>query len=238
LKWLFCWRCGQDMPMLDEQEFAVVFGLFRDGMRLTKHIEEQLEHPQRGTGLTHRFKACLDEFERMTGFNETNPNAVLHHRLALYGPPCSVCGKPLRTPKAANCMACGAKASPCISNDHAAAPLARWGWHAKMVAEENMTKPNIVIGEIQDPVACAKMRAQMERGERNLTWLEEHWPDLLPQARGKFVVVAAQEGHVADTAAEAWAWAKSTHPEDDGAIVQYVRCETGPRFYANRGKMA
>ena len=101
-----------------------------------------------------------------------------------------------------------------------------------------MIKTDIVIGEILDPAVCATIRAQMERGERNLTWLEEHWPDLLPQARGKFVAVASQEGHVADSATEAWAWAKSTHAEDDGAIVQYVRPETGPRFYANRGKMA
>ena len=40
------------------------------------------------------------EYERITGFHEGNPNAIWHHRIALYGPPCSHCGKPLRTPKA------------------------------------------------------------------------------------------------------------------------------------------
>ena len=101
-----------------------------------------------------------------------------------------------------------------------------------------MIKNDIVISEIQDPAECAAIHARIEQGERNLAWLGEHWADLLPQARGKFVAVAAQEGHVADTAAEAWAWAKSVHPEDEGVLVQYVRTETGPRIYAHRGQMA
>ena len=92
---------------------------------------------------------------------------------------------------------------------------------------------DIVFGEITDPVECAKINARIERARRNLQWLGEHWPDLLPQARGKFVVVAAQEGQVAESGEEAWAWAKAVHPEDDGAIVQYVRTEAGPRIYAN-----
>lgn len=72
--------------MLDEQEFAAVAALH--GMDS---------------------KPFLDEYERLTGFRETNPNAVWHHRLALYGPPCRVCSKPLRTPQASRCVACGAE---------------------------------------------------------------------------------------------------------------------------------
>jgi hypothetical protein len=101
-----------------------------------------------------------------------------------------------------------------------------------------MNDNNIVIGEITDPAECARIHARIDRGYRNLNWLSQHWADFLPQARGKFIVVAAQEGHVAESAAEAWDWAKAVHPEDDGALVQYVRPETGPRIYACRGKMA
>jgi hypothetical protein len=55
--------------------------------------------------------AILDRYFELTGFRETNINAVWHHRLSLYGPPCEACGKPLRTPKASFCAACGAPAS-------------------------------------------------------------------------------------------------------------------------------
>ena len=41
----------------------------------------------------------LQEYERLTGFHETNINAIYHHVASLYGPPCSCCGKPLRTPE-------------------------------------------------------------------------------------------------------------------------------------------
>lgn len=97
------------MPMLDEAEFAVVFGLYRDALRLHKQVVGQVEQPRRGSTLQEIYKPCLDEYERLTGFFESNPNAVLHHRLSLYGPPCRACGKPLRTPQASKCMACGAK---------------------------------------------------------------------------------------------------------------------------------
>lgn len=98
-----------------------------------------------------------------------------------------------------------------------------------------MTNPNLIFGTIDDPVLAAATCAQIERGERNSVWLAGHWAELLPQARGKFVVVAGQTAYIADTAADAWAWAKKVHPEDNGAIVQYVRTEQGPRIYANCG---
>jgi hypothetical protein len=93
VRWLFCWRCGCEMPMLDEGEFAVIAGLYHDGIRLAKQVEHQPPHLLRATPREERFKACLDAYERLTGFRESNPNAVMHHRLVLYGPPCLVCGK-------------------------------------------------------------------------------------------------------------------------------------------------
>ncbi len=55
-----------------------------------------------------RFKPAFDEYERMTGFRETNVNALWHHRLSLYGPPCKKCGRLLRTVQARHCAECGA----------------------------------------------------------------------------------------------------------------------------------
>jgi hypothetical protein len=52
------------------------------------------------------FLQMLDEYERVTGYRETNPSAIYHHVLSLYGPPCRHCGKPLRTPRARFCGSC------------------------------------------------------------------------------------------------------------------------------------
>ena len=67
-----------------------------------------------------------------------------------------------------------------------------------------MKDPMFVIEEVTDPVEIARHRAQHERTRRNSDWLQSHWADLLPQARGKFVAVAGQEAFIADTAEEAW----------------------------------
>src|SRR5271170_3310845 len=101
-------------------------------------------------------------------------------------------------------------------------------------AQADVSKPQFVIDEVTDPAAIARFRAQDERHKRNSDWLQAHWGDLLPQARGKFVAVAGQEAHIADTAEAAWAWAAQSHADDNGAIVRYVHQNPGPRIYAYR----
>lgn len=98
-----------------------------------------------------------------------------------------------------------------------------------------MEEPRFTIEAISDPEAIARSRTQHERALRNSHWLESHWPDVLPQARGKFLAVAGQEAFIADSAADAWAWAAAAHPDDNGALVQYVFPNTAPRIYAHRG---
>ena len=97
-----------------------------------------------------------------------------------------------------------------------------------------MAEPTCIIEEIYDPNEVARAQAQDARHRRNSEWLQTHWADVLPQARGKFLAVAGQEPFIADTPAAAWAWIDAMHPEDDGAIVQYIRPETGPRIYVDR----
>lgn len=50
---------------------------------------------------------ALELYAQLTGFTETNPNVLFHHRLSLYGPSCADCSKPLRTPLARRCVCCG-----------------------------------------------------------------------------------------------------------------------------------
>jgi hypothetical protein len=97
-----------------------------------------------------------------------------------------------------------------------------------------MSDPIFSIVEPTDPSEVARFRAQEEQARRNGAWLQAHWDELLPQARGKFVAVAGRQPFVADSAEEAWARARAAHPEDEGALVQFVRPEQGPRLYAHR----
>jgi hypothetical protein len=106
MQWLWCWRCKTEMPMLDEVEYFEVHRLYGEGMSATKEFRQKWGLPLEGMESEIRFKPLLDRYEQMTRMRETNPNAVMHHRLSLYGPPCHACGKPLRTPKARICGSC------------------------------------------------------------------------------------------------------------------------------------
>ena len=89
--------------MLDEVEFAEIESIYR------KAFYKRLDgNPLQDSKMAGRFQLVLDAYERMTGFRETNIKAIWHHQLAQYGPACATCGKPLRTPQASQCMACGA----------------------------------------------------------------------------------------------------------------------------------
>ena len=92
MKMLWCWRCKTEVPMLDDEEFNRVSTLFNTGTE--------------GSSRERMFGPFLREYERITGFHENNPNAIYHHVLSMYGPPCAKCGKPLRTPRATLCGFC------------------------------------------------------------------------------------------------------------------------------------
>jgi len=94
------------MPMLDEQEFAEIASLHRAGTQSVKDYRIETGAPLESVPLAEHFAPLLARYKAMTGYTEANPNAVMHHRLSLYGPPCSNCGRPLRTPKAKICGSC------------------------------------------------------------------------------------------------------------------------------------
>lgn len=97
-----------------------------------------------------------------------------------------------------------------------------------------MLGDRLILEEVNDPAEAERCRAHLEAFRLNSAWLETHWPDLLPQARGKHLGVAGQEAIIADSPEEAWAWVEEKHPEDIGSFVRYVIPEKGLRFYARR----
>ena len=92
--------------MLDESEYAAIAGLHRECVFGIKAFRQKWGSPLESISMEERFRPVLHCYERMTGMKETNVNAILHHRLSKYGPPCERCGKPLRTPQAKLCGTC------------------------------------------------------------------------------------------------------------------------------------
>ena len=86
-----------EIPMLDKEEYAIASELYSKGFKTAKSDRQE------------KFKELLEYYNHLTGFEETEPNAIMHHSLQQIGPDCEKCGKPYRTPKAKLCAACGNK---------------------------------------------------------------------------------------------------------------------------------
>jgi hypothetical protein len=98
------------VPMLDEAEFAEWFEAYRSAFATRDGQKPSFAFRLGRVDTPHvqaRFAAALGLYKQLTGFDETNVNAIIHHRVSLYGPPCPECSKPLRTPRARMCAACG-----------------------------------------------------------------------------------------------------------------------------------
>ena len=101
-----------EVPMLDEVEFALVEEARSNGRAVVERERRRRglrKEPRTTPGQVSRanLMAMLEMYRLMTGFEERVPGAVAHHRITLYGPPCPNCSKPLRTPRARYCVACG-----------------------------------------------------------------------------------------------------------------------------------
>lgn len=106
MRMYYCWRCKRDVPMLEEHEWEqmlpVLRGYIEQVKRLCKEDALRLFEAERQAGNP----ACNLYFE-LTGYRETEFDAIWHHRLADYGPECPRCGHLLRTPQATFCAKCG-----------------------------------------------------------------------------------------------------------------------------------
>jgi len=92
--------------MLDEREYAALSEVHRQSILTVKEHRKASGVDLKDPTIQERMVPVLDAYEQLTGYRETNPNAVMHHRLSLYGPPCKRCGRPLRTPTAKLCGSC------------------------------------------------------------------------------------------------------------------------------------
>src|SRR5690242_12146028 len=107
MKMLWCWRCRQEMPMLEEHEYAHAFRLYGECFEQIKQCRKTGGVPLTGAIMEDSFHPLRKWYEALTGFARCHHHAIMHHRLSDFGPPCRVCGKPLRSPRAKMCAACG-----------------------------------------------------------------------------------------------------------------------------------
>ena len=84
--------------MLEGEEAKKAYELYGKGFKVSS-----------GGNMQERFKDLINYYKEITGVEEINPNAIIHHMVDTYGPPCEKCGKPYRTSKASFCAACGNK---------------------------------------------------------------------------------------------------------------------------------
>jgi len=99
MKIRYCWRCGMDVPMLDSEEGKIASQLFAEGFQ---EARKQMKAP-----ISENFRKLLDYYKDLTSYEETNPNAIMHHFIDIYGPDCENCGKLYRTETATFCPNCG-----------------------------------------------------------------------------------------------------------------------------------
>lgn len=102
--------------MLTEEEWEAVSPSLANAVAQIKQYREA-----HGCSLTEaRVKGygqeALVAYAQITGFKETTPDALFHHRLNIYGPPYHACGKPLRTPQARYCAMCSAERPAATAN--------------------------------------------------------------------------------------------------------------------------
>ncbi len=109
LKLLWCWRCKTEVSMLDDEEYAIVYKLYSDILRSIKLAKPGVS-PASDDVVHERFAPVREAYFLITGVREEKTHVFLHHALSSFGPPCRSCGKPLRTPAAKLCAACGALA--------------------------------------------------------------------------------------------------------------------------------
>ena len=83
-----------EIPMLDESEWEALQPL------LMQHMNNVKSHRERHDSEISEARAAVDEspalefYFKLTGFKETNINALWHHQISLYGEPCPQCSKP------------------------------------------------------------------------------------------------------------------------------------------------
>jgi hypothetical protein len=94
--------------MLDDAEWAQLAPMLIDMTTGLKRCRERGNTPVFEAMKRSYEEAALAKYFELTGFRETKVQALWHHYIANFGPPCRACGRLLRTSRARFCAECGA----------------------------------------------------------------------------------------------------------------------------------
>lgn len=94
--------------MFDEREWALLEPERIAGLRAVKEYREARGVPLAGVPMPEMYRAALLVHASLSGESDIDPQVIWHHRRSAHGPACTSCGRPLRTPLASSCAACGA----------------------------------------------------------------------------------------------------------------------------------
>lgn len=108
-KLLYCWRCKREVAVLEDAEWERVAPHLANPIAQIKAYRQQHGVSLAEARIHGYGKEALRIYEEITGYQEQYPDPIWHHRANLFGPPCTACGKPLRSPKAKHCAECGAE---------------------------------------------------------------------------------------------------------------------------------
>lgn len=101
--------------MLDDAEFALVRKAEKEGLDFVEEERKRrglarmppILSPDPGIRHFEGLQAMLEMYRLLTGYTATVMAQVYNHRISRHGPPCPECDKPLRSPRARYCVACG-----------------------------------------------------------------------------------------------------------------------------------
>lgn len=102
----YCWRCKKDVPMFDDHEFKSISQAYAECTKRLKSLKSSELSEIEKEKFYNPFFDVVKSFTKDNSF-DFEIYEVLKHQISRFGPPCPVCEKPLRTPKAKKCVECG-----------------------------------------------------------------------------------------------------------------------------------
>ncbi|MDX8351927.1 hypothetical protein [Cognatiyoonia sp. IB215182] len=103
---LYCYALRRVTPLLDEEEWSVLKPHLDNRLNEIKEYREQ-HHCSISEAAAKSSASSLRVYEQLTGARLDHPDQLWRVRRTQYGPVCTQCGKPLRTPRAKFCAECG-----------------------------------------------------------------------------------------------------------------------------------